>query len=629
MPKLRISFIGFLIWVCLSVQQAWSADPPGTLFVTRSLDHEKLLPYLRDARPDIAQIGNYGAMFHGYADHEESTGHPMRLPVRGEREALNYQRELNQKVHDLGLTVVGHFRLVKAMGIWDEKSGFIDYYNNRWPTDLLGPKPHEDLLELVQRTSGGEPVQVSRYGQGQIAFCLSSPHARQMFKQMLKVAVDHGVDGVITAYNYHFECACPYCQDNFKEWLGTQMTSDELRSKLGIDDLKSHVFEAIPAKISGYPEPEVATDLHWLAMRWAAENFKKGFDDIFIDYGRGLNPNLIVAQWNHLSHVSKGEERMFLPADTWGKDEDYFWYSGGAAFVGKNLSLKEGKAGDAWLSCHYVREMSGGRPFVMGKYDGIRMAASMAEGYATGGMGMGRYMRFEDPAGYKTLVQYTQFRNQHDSLYEKTVPLADVGLILPRQSAMAGSPQSFDDFRDLGQALMEEQVLLDVVADHNLTSERLSQYPVIILPSSVKLTDPEKEVINRYQKNGGLLFSNGDAKEYADQVRTSGGTDIEAPWTMRAAAYTQGDRAILHLVNYDRDEGESKEERTSKPYNERPIPAKNVRVKFRLPKKRDVSSVKIYTPKEQGPKDLAFEIVDDRVVFTIPQISVYAVVTFD
>ena len=45
----------------------------------------------------------------------------------------------------------------------------------------------------------------------------------------------------------------------------------------------------------------------------------------------------------------------------------------------------------------------------MGKYEPTRLAVSMAEGYATGGLGMGRYMRFEDPAGFGVLARYTNF----------------------------------------------------------------------------------------------------------------------------------------------------------------------------------------------------------------------------
>ena len=272
---------------------------PRTFFVTRSLGHERLIPYLESARPEIVQIGNYGAMFHGYADNPKSMKSPMLLPVSGERAALEFQRKLNGKVHELGLTVVGHFRLVKVMADWQEQSGFVEYYNKRWPETLLGPKPHPELLELLQRDADGVPIQLSRYDNAQLALCLSSPHARQMLKQMVKCAIDHGVDGVITTYNYRQSCACSYCQTAFRKWLKTRLTADELKDRLGIDELDAHDFGAIPVQIPGYPDVE-ADDLDWLALEWGTEHFKRMYDDIFIDYGRKLREDLLVpGSWSH------------------------------------------------------------------------------------------------------------------------------------------------------------------------------------------------------------------------------------------------------------------------------------------------------------------------------------------
>src|SRR5690606_24480966 len=114
-------------------------------------------------------------------------------------------------------TVVGHFRLIKVMGDWEEQSGFVEYYNKRWPADLLGPRPHEDLRELLQRDSTGAPIQLSRSSRAQLALCLSSPYTRDMLKRMLKVAVDNGCDGVMTNFNYRQNCTCRHCQSAFKQ----------------------------------------------------------------------------------------------------------------------------------------------------------------------------------------------------------------------------------------------------------------------------------------------------------------------------------------------------------------------------------------------------------------------------
>lgn len=643
--------------------QAESAEPKQklplrTFFVTRSLDHDRLLSYLKTARPQIVQIGNYGAMFHGYADDERSTGWPMQLPVAGERAALDFQRKLNDKVHDMGLTVVGHFRLVKVMGHWKEQSGFVEYYNRRWPKELLGPKPHPELIELLQRDAQGKPIQLGRSGHSQLALCLSSPHARKMFKQMLKVAVDHEVDGVVTNFNYHFGCVCPYCQDAFKQWLKSRLSPQELQTKLAVKNLQQHFFREIPVRIPGYPAPEEATDLDWLAMRWGAEHFKRMFDEIFVDYGRSLKKDLLVAQWNHLGHVSHSEERTFLPLKMWGRGEDYFWYSGGAAFVGRNLNLSEGKAGDAWLSCLYVREMSGGKPFVMGKYDRARMAVSMAEGFASGGMGMGRYMRFEDPVGFEVLGRYTNFMHAHRGFYDKAVPYADAALVLPRQSVINRHPESLDQFRLLGQALVERQLLIDVVADEKLTFQRLSQYPAVILQSALALSDEQLRAIQHNAADGGKLMVRGEtavmnevgqprprpalsnakvieaesptdaADEIVALLRAGGASTIESPWTVRANAYVQPNRVLLHLVNYDREEGAPETNRTG-PATERPQRVRNITVDMRLPNGHRAMKVSLHTPNGKHQTDLKFRRQANRVSFTIPQILVYGVVAID
>ena len=380
------------------------------------------------------------------------------------------------------------------------------------------------------------------------------------------------------------------------------------------------------------------------------------FDDVFLEYGRSLRKDLLVAQWNHLSHVSIKEERMFLPGRLWGRGEDYFWYSGGASFVGKNLNLSERKAGDAWLSCLYVRERSRGRPFVMGKYDGIRLAASMAEGFAMGGLGMGRYMRFENATGFEVLTRYTNFMHRHRSLYDGARPYADAALVLPTQSVWNGHRESLDEFRSLGQALVERQTLIDVVADEALSHRRLSQFPAVILPRVASLSDAQLKAIFKYAESGGLVLVRGefatldetgkprrkvalsdfvgvkgDAESAAEQIETRlsnlGASQIEAPWTLRATAYSQPDRLVLHLVNYDRDE--STDRRLEGPELERPKPVRSTPVRFRVPEGRLVDSVTVSGPDRRAPLRVGFQQNDGQVSFQVPEFLVYAVISLE
>ena len=115
------------------------------------------------------------------------------------------------------------------------------------------------------------------------------------------------------------------------------------------------------------------------------------FDDVFVRYGRSLKPDLIVAQWNHLGNLSQidGDERCLLPAELWGRDETYLWYStGGAANF---TDLKNHVLGEATLQARYIRGAFDDRPFTLGKYEGTRIRSAIAELAANGGAPMGFY----------------------------------------------------------------------------------------------------------------------------------------------------------------------------------------------------------------------------------------------
>src|SRR4029077_1522487 len=93
----------------------------------------------------------------------------------------------------------------------------------------------------------------------------------------------------------------------------------------------THVF----GELGYWFDPKESTPLKLETLRWSQISNKQVFDEVFIKHGRALKSDLIVAQWNHLGDFSQisGDERCLLPADLWGKDETYLWYStGGAAF---------------------------------------------------------------------------------------------------------------------------------------------------------------------------------------------------------------------------------------------------------------------------------------------------------
>ena len=607
--------------------------------------------FLTAVKPAIVQVGFYGPMFHGYADNPKSTGYPMQLPVSGQREALVAQTEVNAQIHKHGLKVIGHFQMVNVIADLKKRNNFFVFYEKHWHEDLLGPKPHPDVDELLQRDAKGNIITRKHYVD-YVGLCLSSPHARKMLKQMLKLAIDAGVDGIMTNYNYHWGCACPYCQKLFKAYLGKRYTAEQLKAKFGITDLATHRFERIAAEIPGYPDPKKATPLDWEAMRWGALAFKQAFDEVLITYGRSLKPDLVLATWNHLGNLGIGEERAFLPVEQWGKGEHYFWYSGGYG----PTKLKEHKAGDGWLNCLYLREMTGGKPFMLGKYEPIRMRNSIAEGVATGGSGMGLYFGYRDSAGFEVGARYLRFLAKNEALYWPCESFAEVALVLPRQSAWLGHKDGWDAFRSLGNMLSDEHVLFDVLADENVKTDRLEQYQAVILPAARALSDAQLSVLAGYVHQGGVLLALGDAAQMNERGEPRAQPDLfregkcvrlptldasagvkalrdavgarlstfEAPWTVRVSAFSQPDKLILHLVNYNRDEETAKSLRG--PAAECPIAVERVGVGFRLRDGVKVESLVLLSPDEKQKQTITWQQEGKLLRFRIPRVLVYGVV---
>lgn len=573
--------------------------------------------FLREVRPEIVQCGFYGPMFHGYADDPKSTGYPMQLPVSGQREALAVQRAVNDRIHRLGLKVVGHFQMVNVIADPGQTNGFFAFYDKGWPEDWLGPRPHPDVRELLMRDAGGN-VLSNRHYVTYAGLCWNSPHARALLKSMLKLAVGTGLDGVMVNYNYRWNCACPYCAADFRRWLGDHYSAAELRARFGIADLPAHRFETIEGAIPGYPATNAAP-LAREAARWAAVAYKRAFDEIFIQYGRSLKKNLIVATWNHLGDISISEERAFLPLELWGRGENYFWYSGGYG----PTKLAEGKLGDGWLDCLYVRELGGGKPFMLGKYEPVRMRNSVAEGLATGGSGMGLYMNIAVPEGYKALAEYLRFPRRYPELFDGMDPAADCALVWPREAVQGGDRQAAGLFRDVGRLLSERHLVFEVLADGRADSNRLARYRTVIVPEMEKMPASLRAALDARRQAGGLVLTVADTNALAALPET--GCGVDAPWTVKAMLWRGKGRLALHLVNYNRDE-EKAAALPKNPAAECPVPADNIACLLELPPRSSVSGVRYFTPESGKPAALPFEAREGSVRFRVPRVEVYGVV---
>ena len=54
-----------------------------------------------------------------------------------------------------------------------------------WPTNLLGPKPVEQIADLVQKSADGQMIVGDRYGFPWVVGCSNNPHRRQLHRKMV------------------------------------------------------------------------------------------------------------------------------------------------------------------------------------------------------------------------------------------------------------------------------------------------------------------------------------------------------------------------------------------------------------------------------------------------------------
>lgn len=562
-------------------------------------------PFIEAAQPDVAQLGFYGGHFWSLAHTPQFGGYPAHFPVRGLAECGTWFEERNRRLHERGVKVVGHFNVEFLVGDPDGPEGprgFFKFYRDLWDEAELGPKPVADPLDLLEKNADGTPIIQDNYrigGMREYWGCLRNPDWQKVLKAWVKRGVQRGVDGFIANYFYRHNCLCKHCQTSFRDYMKQRFPSEKLREQFGIDDIDRHVFP----EIVSWHDPKESTPLRREMLRFSQISNKQVFDEVFIRHGRSLKPDLIVAQWNHLGNFSQiaGDERCHLPAEQWGRDEDYLWYSTGASAHYSDLENRF--LGDATLQSRFIRGTFDDKPFTLGKYESTRIRTAISELAANGGAPMGFYTRFTDPAARAEIVRYYQFIKRNNALYRGNQPHSEAVLLFPRKSIHAGDLGPLARFRELGQKLLEAHVLFDVLPDDIASAERLATYRYV-----VRTNDPDPA-----------------ASDWKDVSR------FDTPFTVRVSASrpANGNELTLHFVNYNRDEP-AKQKGQPNPgrgiQDEQPIATAPIACDFVIPAGKKVQAVELLTPESLEPQPLKAASDNERLRVTIPSFLVYGVV---
>lgn len=592
----------------LVVLAAQTASASDRLEFTRLIAHwdgygsPEYLSFVAEIQPEIAQVGFYGAHFWSLAHTPYYDGYPAHFPVRGLAECGQWFENLNARLHAQGVRVVGHFNLKFLVGDADGPEGprgFFHFYRQLWDERELGPRPVADPQELLERDAQGRPLVDRQYSIGGMAEywgCLNNPHWRTVLRAWVRRGIQRGVDGYMINYFYRHNCLCEHCQSAFRAYLAERFSPQELQAQLGINDLATHQFDELVA----WHDPAESTPLRREMLRFSQIANKRAFDEVFVEYGRSLKPDLILAQWNHLGDFSQiaGDERCLLPAELWGRDEDYLWYSTGGALTFTDLA--RGFLGEATLQARYIRGAFDDKPFTLGKYEQTRIRVAIAELAANGGAPMGFYTRFQNPATRAELVRYYGFLRRHNHLYHANQSHAEAILLFPRRAIHTGDLRPLANFKALGQDLLDRKVLFDVRPDDLADPQVLCRYRLVVDPAAAH-TVPEQAL--------------------------AGLSRFEGPPTVRISASRppHGGEIDLHLVNYNRQEPPEPRSSGNGIVDERPIAVPGMAVDLLLPANAHATEVVFLTPEEPEPSAIPFFSNDGRLHCMVPEFLVYAV----
>src|SRR5262245_29287109 len=185
-------------WMMWLAANPLAAQPPRLAFhrLVAHWDAYHLPEYrvfIREARPEIAQVGFYGGHFWSLAHTPHGKGYPAHFPVQGLPECGAWFADLNRDLHRHGVKVVGHFNVEFLVGDPTPPAspprkggdgglasppskggdgggvgprGFFKFYRDLWDEKQLGPRPVADPLDLLQKNADGTPITNKTYSIG-------------------------------------------------------------------------------------------------------------------------------------------------------------------------------------------------------------------------------------------------------------------------------------------------------------------------------------------------------------------------------------------------------------------------------------------------------------------------------
>lgn len=467
--------------------------------------------HVSKARLQLVQTGTFGPQFYGLADDETVDRGWVGMPLLGIDANLELATTLIPRLQAAGALVVGQMSMSWHYGDHEAGKGLFGRWPELWERYLPGEAPCATADEAQQLADDGALRRWPIEGRPYFAYsgCMCNPHWLAMLGAMLERAIELGVDGINVHHNFENFCSCSWCRAELGQWLTRAFDEDQRTALFGTGDITGldarTATQQAPAELQQRLAHEVQRAVH--------HRRKAAFDEVFIDRGRHLKPDLLLAQWYHKYDFGPADERSLLPPELWARDEDYIWYSQGANKGASDIG--HGYVADMGLPARFVHAAGQGRPFVINKYDYRRWRLSIAEGAANHFATLAFHWSQEADESFgledyaAPVYRYQHFLDEQARFIHPAEPWSQIGLVYPRRGELVADRTCTDALRRLGRLLEDDHQFFDMLLDHQITERDLSGYQLLILPDVARLSDAEITCLNDFVDNGGRLLCSG------------------------------------------------------------------------------------------------------------------------
>ena len=475
-----------------------------------------LVEHVRRAKLQVVQVGTFGPMFYSLADDPEVNRHWVGMPLVGVEENLACAAELIPQLQEAGARVVGQMSMAWNYGNHEEGKGLFGAWKRIWTEDLLGAAPCASAEDTQQRLADGSLRRWDIEGRPYLTYsgCMCNPHWLATLKPMVKKAIELGIDGFNVHHNFENFCQCSYCQDYVRGKLQEAFDNTDLQHIFGRRDLAEVTDLLTPCQ-------ECPEDLRQRFQRTVNRathlRRKEALDEIYIAYGRSLKPDLLLAQWYHKYDFMAHDERSLLPSALWAKDEDYIWYSQGG-YKGMSF-INHSYLADMGLPARFIYAASGGKPYVINKYDFRRLRLSIAEAAANHGAALAYHWGYDENPDfavedyYAPVIRYQRFLADHETLLHPARPWAQIALVYPRRAELEEEIDSLEPLKRIGRLLEDRHLLFDIILDEQLL-DCAANYNTLILPNVRRLSPEEGAHLKQFVERGGNLIFTEDTGKY-------------------------------------------------------------------------------------------------------------------